>query len=153
MIMFSLSGMFTKFSCVFGISGQTPGMTDQGTITYNFNEGCSSIVAVGKTGQIYWFVFQKMDKKYIYPDCPRFTNEDAEKFSHSFGDNMITENVPFSEVFKRRQHCTMTVLEENVFEHWNFGRFTCIGDSVHKVCALTAVLALISSLSFKVHKD
>lgn len=153
MIMFCLSGMFAKFSCVFGISAPTPGMTDQGTITYNYNERFSSLVAVGKTGQVYWFVFEKMDKKYIYPDCPRFTKEDAEKFARSFGDNMIAENIPFSEVFKTRQNFTMTVLEENVFEHWNFERFTCIGDSVHKVCALTAVFALISSLSFKVHKD
>lgn len=52
--------MFAEYKCMFGISGQTKGITD-GEVTVNYDEGFSTLIIGGKQ-KVYWFMFKRLDK-------------------------------------------------------------------------------------------
>lgn len=124
--------MNAEYACIYGISGPVPGLIAGEQITC-FGTGKSVLTFHGKGGRVYWFVFKKLDRRYCYPDFPRFTKLDTEELGQSFYAAKVWGSVTFGEIWTRREMCSMTALEENVFQHWNFGRMVCLGDSMHPV--------------------
>ena len=124
--------MTVDFTCVYGISSAVSGL-DIGEQITCFYDGMTILTLHGKRGRVFWFVIQKTDVKYFWPDVPRFTKADAEKLCTSLQHRKIHQAVQFGHIWAHRETYTMTALEENVFEHWNFGRVVCFGDSMHKV--------------------
>ncbi|OJJ78133.1 hypothetical protein ASPBRDRAFT_50921 [Aspergillus brasiliensis CBS 101740] len=51
----------TEYSCIFGISSPIEGMEPGGQV---------------HGGRLYWFLTQKLKRKYTWPDRPRFTDDD-----------------------------------------------------------------------------
>jgi hypothetical protein len=159
--------MTAEYQCLFGIStpiaGMEPGMSDD-----TFARDVSTVVASGKDGRIFWFLFRRMSQVYQSHEIPRFTAADAASFAeHHFDFPIRTEprTVTFKDLWDRRETATMAPLEEAIFAHWTAGRIVCLGDSAHKMTPHTgtggmlaiehaAVLAnTISQMASQVHSS
>ena len=83
---------------------------------------------------VFWFVFEKMDKVHRVPNLPKFTDDDALALAERSMQIQMTDKVKFAEMWRNRLAAKLVPLEEAMFQHWTWGRFVCIGDSIHKVC-------------------
>jgi FAD dependent monooxygenase len=124
--------MAVEYSCIFGISSPVKGL-NLGEQVNAFSNYRTIIMIQGKYGRIYWLVIQKLQKKYIYPNSPRFTSSDAADAAERLRDVVIYQDITFGAIWDSRETASMTALEENVFQTWHYGRMVLIGDSVHKV--------------------
>ncbi|KAF8855683.1 FAD/NAD(P)-binding domain-containing protein [Acephala macrosclerotiorum] len=146
-----------EYNCIFGIgnpiedSSLTPGATHR-----SYLKGYSSLVFVGKDRSLYWFLFSKLDKKYVGKDIPKYTKAEIEEAVKPFFKYHMTDSVKFDKVWENRTFANMTCIEESVNENWTSDRFVCIGDSIHKVtpnagaggnAAIESAAALANSLS------
>ncbi|PYH99444.1 hypothetical protein BO71DRAFT_313989, partial [Aspergillus ellipticus CBS 707.79] len=124
--------MTSEYSCVFGISTETPGLVP-GHVHRTFGEGYSLLVITSKNGRVYWFLFTKLDRKYASHEIPRFKKEDVENHVAPWLGKPITGSVVFEDAYKRAIVKTHLALEEANYEHWCKDRWVCIGDSAHKM--------------------
>ncbi|KAI9037688.1 FAD-dependent oxidoreductase [Aspergillus affinis] len=121
-----------EYRCLFGMSSPVPGLDSQ--CQYRaFNKDWSFLVVVGKGRQVFWFAFEKLDKIYRPPNMPRYTEADQTEFVKPFMKRYVSQTVTFDAVWKRKTASSLTVLEEAMYQHWTYGRFVCLGDSVHKM--------------------
>jgi FAD dependent monooxygenase len=98
-----------------------------------FRHGSSFLILSGKNGTIYWFYFEKLDKKYSVPNIPRFTDEDAVKTCEKQLDAIIAEGVTFRTLWTHRKSAIKVALEEGMMRRWHYSRFVVLGDAAHKV--------------------
>jgi len=124
-------GLSAEYTCLFGIATPVPGI-EPGTIHRAYNKGFSFLVIGGKTFT-YFFAFKKLDKRHYASDIPRFSKDDAEKQAQAFAGSEVAGGVSFSECWKRRTISNLVPIEEAQNEHWVWGRFVCVGDSIAKV--------------------
>lgn len=124
--------MYAEYSCIYGISSAVPELLKGEQVT-RFYDGLTILTFHGKEGRVFWFVIQKLDKKYYYPKCPRFDKRDAEVACERLESCKVWDGATFGDLWARREVYSMMVLEENVFQHWHFGRIVCLGDSMLKV--------------------
>lgn len=124
--------MTCEYNCVFGISSPTPGVPTP-DIHRTYAQGWSIIVVAGKD-KAYWFFFTRLDRKYNGHEIPRFNHKDMEKHLAPYMNSPVTNTVPFSELYNRREVCNWLALEEALYKHWCIDRFAIIGDAAHKVC-------------------
>lgn len=89
------------------------------------------------SGRVFWFLFEKMDKRYRYPDIPKFTDEEAETLARRYLDIRMTETNTFADLWENRVQFKLVALEEALHKKWTWERFVCAGDSAHKVCTPT----------------
>ncbi|KAL4810830.1 FAD/NAD(P)-binding domain-containing protein [Aspergillus unguis] len=132
-----------EYSCVFGISSPIPGLQpgEHGNV---FGDGVTVLTFHGKTA-VYWFVCSKMDRKYIYPDIPRFSAKDAEELcAGKYAGMRLADEVTVRDLWKSRKAGGMVAMEEGLFEKWSCGRVVLMGDAVRKVVlfAYTALPAV-----------
>lgn len=97
------------------------------------NDGWTLVVIPSKDDVVFWFLVEKLDRRYHYTDSPRYTTEDAAARCLQLADVPVYGNVCFGDVWERRSVVNMTVLHESVVKMWSCGRRVCIGDSIHKV--------------------
>jgi 2-polyprenyl-6-methoxyphenol hydroxylase-like FAD-dependent oxidoreductase len=127
--------MTAEYSCMYGISKPVEDLS-QDSLNRTYGEDVSFLTTVGKDGQVFWFIFQKLPRKYTVPNIPRFTKQDAEAQAKKLLSQKITDRVIFRDIWDQRETFTLAPLEEALFSKWTSGRFACIGDSAHKVsCA------------------
>lgn len=126
--------MTVQNACVFGVSSDVVGLAP-GQQVCSFNDNRSFLTFTGKDGRVFWFLVKKLEQKYSYNNAPRFTSKDIEPICHPFMSDTIIENTRFSDLWARKQMCSITPLAENVFQTWSYRRIVCIGDSMHKVCS------------------
>lgn len=98
-----------------------------------FADGFSFFNAVGRKGQIFWFLYRDMGKVYSEKDIPRFDQNKIEEDIAPFLNKYVAEGVRFQDIFKNRVQCAHVPIEEGFLTQWAWGRYACIGDSVHKV--------------------
>ncbi|KAL3478063.1 hypothetical protein BJX99DRAFT_245755 [Aspergillus californicus] len=111
--------MTAQFACVFGISGAIDGLRS-GEHFYVYGEGIS-------------FMIRKMDRKYSYPDIPRFSTKDAADLCTSqFGHVRITGDVCIRDLWEDRLFGSMTAMEEGISEMMHHGRIVLIGNAARK---------------------
>ncbi|KAF9893892.1 hypothetical protein FE257_010062 [Aspergillus nanangensis] len=121
-----------EYSCVFGISSPIPGL-ESGELVNAYADGCCVITFHGADGRVFWFMIEKLPKKYVYPDNPRFSMGDAEGFCARLAHVPIWRDICVEHLWKNRLFVSMTALEEGLFQTWHFGRVVLLGDSVHKM--------------------
>ncbi|KIA75510.1 hypothetical protein HK57_00009 [Aspergillus ustus] len=138
--------MTAEYQCLFGIStpiaGIEPGMSDD-----TLARDVSAVVASGKDGRIFWFLFRRMPRVYQTPEIPRFTTADAVSFAqHYFNFPIRNEpkTVTFKDLWEHRETVTMAPLEEAHFAHWTAGRIVCLGDSAHKMTPHTGTGGMLA---------
>ncbi|GKZ25789.1 hypothetical protein AbraIFM66951_010010 [Aspergillus brasiliensis] len=121
-----------EYVCVFGISSAIPGLEISEQINGIFDH-LSILTIHGRHGRVFWFVIQKLDRKYVYPDVPRFSDEDAVQLFERVKHVRFWKNICVGDLWKNREVFSMTALEEGVFETWHYDRMVLAGDSVHKM--------------------
>lgn len=114
------------------MSKQIPGIA-AGEQIVRCHDGFAIFVFCGKDSELGWFVVDKLDRRYQYPDKPVSSTADNIRFCESIGDVQIWDNVRFRDVFNARTSFSSALVEENVFQTWHSGRIVCIGDSISKV--------------------
>lgn len=124
--------MTAEYSCMYGVSKPVRGLS-QGILYKTYGEDVSFLTAVGKQDRVFWFIFQKLDRKYTIPNIPQFTSEDAQAQASKLLARSITGRVVFRDIWEKRESCLLAPLEEAFFTKWTWGRFACVGDSAHKV--------------------
>lgn len=127
-----LPGLVTEYAAVLGISTGDTGI-ERGEQIFRFIDGSVIFLFGGKDGSVGWLLVQKLDKKYVWPDRPRFTQDDAARFCEALLDVPIWRDTKFSDLWNRREQFAIISLEEGIVQQWNYGRIICIGDSVNKV--------------------
>ncbi|KAF5657010.1 FAD NAD(P)-binding domain-containing protein [Fusarium heterosporum] len=78
-----------------------------------------------------------LGKTFYGPEIPNFTKEDEDLIAKEHWKDQITEDLQFSDIYKRKVSSVCTPLHEHVYKHWYFGRIMTIGDSCHKFEPLT----------------
>ncbi|KAH7308987.1 hypothetical protein B0I35DRAFT_515348 [Stachybotrys elegans] len=124
--------MSADYRCLFGISSPIPGLEEK-TIYRTFNKNWSFLVVIGKDGQCFWFVFEKLDSTYRPPNMPRYKESHHADFIAPFLGRYVSQTVTFEALWKRKKVATLTPLEESHHSHWTYDRIVCLGDSIHKM--------------------
>ena len=89
---------------------------------------------VGKGGRVFWFLFGRLPEVCRAGRIPRFSRSDAEQFARHNLDILITPTgVKFGHIWENRENYTLVSVEEGDYAHWTWGRFACVGDSIHKM--------------------
>lgn len=124
-----------------------------------------SFMIIGGINTTYFFVFKKLADRYFAPDIPTFSKSDADAFADKYKGYPIggtTGDTKFGEVWQNRKSSCLVPIEESHNETWTWGRFACIGDSIHKVtpnagaggnAGIESAAALANSLYDIVHTD
>ncbi|THC90197.1 hypothetical protein EYZ11_010341 [Aspergillus tanneri] len=128
--------MTVEYACTYGISSPVPGLKIGEHVT-SLHDGLCIQSFPGKDGRVYWFIMEKLDRKYSYSEAPRYSSEDAANRCGQLKERKIWKDVKFGELWDKREVVSKTALEENVFQTWNFGPVVCIGDSMHKMAPNT----------------
>lgn len=125
--------MTSTYKAIYAISKPTKGLAGN---TFNQVVGYdrSMLYTTEKSGRVFWFLFEKMDKKYRDPDIPRFTKDDTENMIRRHLDVRLNEKLTLADLWENRIQWNMAPLEEALRKQWTWDRFVCAGDSVHKVC-------------------
>jgi hypothetical protein len=109
--------MTAEYSCTYGISKPVKGLS-KGTLYKTYREDVSFLAAVGKQDQVFWFIFQKLDREYTVLDIPRFTKEDAQAQAEKLLARQIIDRVTFQDIWEQRKSCHLAPLEEALFTKW-----------------------------------
>jgi hypothetical protein len=126
---------------VFGISNPIPDIKSWPQVI-RYNRGSTILIFPNKEGRVFWTVISKLDKKYVYPNVPRYSQADAIAKCESILGMLIWQGVAFKSLWERRSVFTMQVLEESVLKTWSYRRIVCLGDSVSKVYTKTCPLSI-----------
>lgn len=125
--------MTASYKAIYGVSNPVQGFPHG-----DFNQipglGTSFLYCNDKSGRVFWFLFNKMDKEYRVPNIPKFTQEDAEALAHRNLDVPMSKTHTFADIWKGRIRFNLLAVEEGWYNHWTWGRFVCGGDAIHKVC-------------------
>lgn len=93
----------------------------------------SAVSAAGVHGLVFWFLFMKASASTRTPNCPRFTDDDAEECIKKYGDSLVGPGYTIKDLWDARVKATMVPLEEGVVSKWSHNRVVLMGDAVHKV--------------------
>ncbi|KAL4922267.1 hypothetical protein BDW62DRAFT_196954 [Aspergillus aurantiobrunneus] len=126
------NGMTVEYACVFGISSGLKGL-EAGEQVNAFLEKAAVMLMQAEGGRVFWFMFKKLDQKYVYPAVPRFSLDDAENLCREMKDVRFYKDLHVRDLWKTREIASMTVLEEGLFKTWMHDRIVLVGDSVHKM--------------------
>ncbi|KAF7585433.1 hypothetical protein BBP40_010953, partial [Aspergillus hancockii] len=104
-------GLSVEYACIFGISSPNPHLNPGQQISC-YNDGWSVLSVVGKKGRTFWFLFIKLEKRYVYGAAPRFVPKDASFHCERLSEEPFWGGVKFGDVWERREVFDMTPLEE-----------------------------------------
>ncbi|GFF78892.1 FAD/NAD(P)-binding domain-containing protein [Aspergillus udagawae] len=124
--------MTVEYSCIFGISSPLPGLASGEHVNAYMN-GLTVLTFHGKGGRVYWFIIQKLHRKFTYPNVPRFSLDDAERSCKALAKIRIWRDICIGHLWQAREVASMTALEENIFTTWHYQRAILLGDSIHKM--------------------
>jgi hypothetical protein len=126
---------------MYGVSKPTKGLDradDNGIFNQVVGRDLSFLHTNDKSGRIFWFIFEKMDKVYQYSNLPRFSDDDSVALAQRSMPVQMNDKITFGDIWENRLAYKLVPLEEALFRHWTWGRLVCIGDSIHKVCSSCA---------------
>ncbi|KAJ5657109.1 hypothetical protein N7507_009059 [Penicillium longicatenatum] len=125
------NSLSAEYGCLWGISTPISGFEPKDNIIRNY-DNLTILVFPNRDGSLGWSVPHKLDKKYVYPDVPRYTQEAVVAKAKTISHLPIWGHVNFGELFAGSSPCRGTALEENCLTTWTYGRVVCIGDSISK---------------------
>jgi 2-polyprenyl-6-methoxyphenol hydroxylase-like FAD-dependent oxidoreductase len=128
------SSMFAEYRCIYAISTPIPGLPSR-EFAVTFKKDVTPIVITSRNERVYWFLIEKMPHVHRYGKIPRFAKADAEALVAKHLDIPLTPDgkVTVCDLWKNRVTYSIVPLEEAYYKHWSFGRFVCLGDSIHKM--------------------
>lgn len=125
--------MAAEYACIFGISRPIEGLKP-GIIYRTWGKSFTTFANVGEGNQVFWVLFTKMDRKFQYPGVPKFTRKEQDGLAKTFMNTHVGAGIKFGSVYENATTSSFIPLEEGTCKSWTWGRFACLGDSVHKVC-------------------
>ncbi|KAL9123289.1 MAG: hypothetical protein Q9187_000161 [Circinaria calcarea] len=158
------NSMTAEYKCLYGISSPVAELPS-GNYDITYKKDVSTMVITGKGGRVFWFLFSKMARRYKSGEIPRFTEADTEELVQQNLNLAILPQglVKFGDIWKHRESYTLVATEEADYDHWVWGRFACLGDSVHKVtpnmgvggmAAIESAAALANTIqALSIHND
>jgi hypothetical protein len=117
-----IPGLSSEYSLLFGIANPVPGI-EAGKFHRLHSNGYSFLMVGGKNEVCFWFLFEKMNRRYHGKDIPRFTKAQAESQAERYRDRKVNGSTTFGQVWDRRTVARMVPLEEAHNENWCWGRF------------------------------
>jgi FAD dependent monooxygenase len=125
-------GITAEYTAIFGISTPIPELKpgDQHMTT---DVDHSSLVFVTESGTPQWFFSSKMPKRYRANEIPKFSEQQAQDMVEEYKEFSVTDKLKLKDLMKTSTSLSYFPLEEASFEHWTYGRFICLGDSIHKM--------------------
>ncbi|CAI7619657.1 unnamed protein product [Penicillium palitans] len=150
-----------EYACVFGISKPIHGL-ETGEHINRYGDQFSVITFHGKDGRVFWFIIQKLDQPYVYPNVPRYSPNDAAHLCSKLSHVSILGDIRVEDLWRNKLVASMTALEEGLLETWHFNRIVLLGDSVHKMTpnigqgantAIEDAAVLASLINRLVHSD
>lgn len=121
----------SQYRCIFGIADPVHGLP-LGETNMSLSKPVSFLTFIGLHGEVYFFLYQKMDKKHKYPS-PKFTDTECEALANANLDKKITGSVTFGDIWKNRRNATLLAMDEGIVKDWSYGRIVLLGDSAHKM--------------------
>ncbi|KAJ5493653.1 Monooxygenase FAD-binding, partial [Penicillium fimorum] len=121
-----------EYACLFGISLPIPGLRS-GEHVNRYGDNFCIITFHGKGDRVFWFIIQKLEQVYTYPDAPRYSLADAAELCRKLRNVKLLGDVTVGDLWKSREVASMMALEEGLFENWHFKRMVLVGDSIHKM--------------------
>ncbi|GME66351.1 fad binding domain-containing protein [Neofusicoccum parvum] len=125
------SAFASEYRCLFGISDPVQGVPAGDSHLVTGKPGY--LLFTGINGEVFWFLYQKMDRKYTYPEIARFSRQEAEALALQHLNDPLTDKVTFGDIWKERKTFTLLPMEEGVVKNWHWGRIAVLGDAAHKV--------------------
>ncbi|OCT53944.1 FAD binding monooxygenase [Cladophialophora carrionii] len=140
------TAMSSEYKCMFGVSKPTSGLDrpgDVGIFNQVLGHDLSFLHSNDKSGRIFWFVFEKLDKKHQFPNIPTFTDDDAVALAHRCSSVQMNDKVTFADIWKNRWAYRLVPLEEALFQRWTWGRLWTpnIGQGSNNAIESAALLA------------
>jgi hypothetical protein len=131
------TGFTTEYKTIFAVSrnGRTEHFMPGGTVHNVYYDYYSAVAASGEPGLVFWFLFVKIPKTTT-PNCPQFSDEDAQTVIDQYGHSKIGPNYTIRDLWETRVKASLVPLEEGVIKQWHNNRVLLMGDSVHKVSIL-----------------
>ncbi|OQD97819.1 hypothetical protein PENSOL_c011G01140 [Penicillium solitum] len=126
------SAFASEFTCLFGIAGAVPGLPP-GESNIVHGKPASFLTFIGLNGDVYFFLYMRMSERHLWPDSPRFSQEQGESLANAHMGAHITEDVTFGDIWTKRKTFTLLPMEEGVLQDWHWGRFAVVGDAAHKM--------------------
>ncbi|KAL4940542.1 hypothetical protein BDV06DRAFT_196363 [Aspergillus oleicola] len=129
-----VEGFTSEYNCIFAVSRNdlaNPFLPD-GMVHNVYYHTYSAVAAAGVHGLVFWFLFVKASTSTRTPNCPRFTDDDAEALIGEYGSAQVGPGYTVRELWEARVKATMTPLEEGVIKQWSHNRVVLMGDAVHK---------------------
>ncbi|KAJ5728386.1 hypothetical protein N7493_004716 [Penicillium malachiteum] len=125
----------SEYNCIFAVSrnGTEGQQFLPDAMVHNvYYDGYSVIAAAGVPGLVFWFLFVKSESLTRTPNCPRFTDDDAEAYIEKYGNAAVGPSYTVKDLWNARVKATMVPLEEGVIKQWSHNRVVLMGDAVHK---------------------
>ncbi|KAJ5736210.1 uncharacterized protein N7483_001335 [Penicillium malachiteum] len=125
----------SEYNCIFAVSRndtEAQQFLPDAMVHNVYYDGYSAIAAAGVHGLVFWFLFVKSDSLTRTPNCPRFTDEDAEAYIEKYGSSAVGPGYTVKNLWDARVKATMVPLEEGVIKQWTHNRVVLMGDAVHK---------------------
>lgn len=124
--------MTSDYACVFGKSRPVKQIHPGEQI--NVVGSASTIYIMHGNGCVFWFLFFKLPRSYVYPDSPRFPPAAAQEACQRFFHVRIRDAIYFRHLWEQHITYSLVPLEEGLHREWCWANMVCIGDSMHKVC-------------------
>ncbi|KAJ5689708.1 hypothetical protein N7462_004100 [Penicillium macrosclerotiorum] len=124
----------SEYNCIFAVSRNGPEkqLLPDAMVHNVYYDGYSAVSAAGVRGLVFWFLFVKNSKLTRTPNCPRFTDEDAEATIQKYGSSLVGPGYTIRDLWDARVKATMVPLEEGIIKKWSHNRVVLMGDAVHK---------------------
>ncbi|KAI9746304.1 MAG: hypothetical protein M1818_000015 [Claussenomyces sp. TS43310] len=152
-----INGLSAEYKCIFGIANPVEGMSGvPGDCHRSYGKDRSTLTLIGDDRTIYFFLFQRLDKRYFGKEIPKYSKADMHRDVTKMYDVHLDSTVTFEMVWEKRTTAAMTPIEESQNQHWTRDRFVCLGDSAHKMtpnmgaggnAAIESAAALTNSLA------
>ncbi|KKK11808.1 hypothetical protein ARAM_002655 [Aspergillus rambellii] len=111
----------SEYNCIFAISENNPSnqFLPDAMVHNVYYDDYSAVAATGEHG-------------LVTPNCPRFTDEDAEAQIRKYGSAGVGPGYTVKDLWDARVKAAMVPLEEGVVKQWSHNRVLLMGDAVHK---------------------
>ncbi|RAH75689.1 FAD-dependent oxidoreductase [Aspergillus aculeatinus CBS 121060] len=124
----------SEYKCLFAVSRNDPAapFLPDGIVHNAYHQNHSAITATGVPGLVFWFFFVKVPSTRT-PNCPRFTEADADAVAHEYGHVAPGPGYTIRDLWTARVKGSLVSLEEGIVSQWSHGRVLLLGDAAHKV--------------------
>ncbi|KAL2819036.1 hypothetical protein BDW59DRAFT_151644 [Aspergillus cavernicola] len=127
----------TTYASMLGVSELVPGIP-RGYMSFGFNKQHSYIVGTGTGDRTYWLLTKNLGKTLYGAEAGSVTGADQERIAQEYGNELLTPEVRFSDLYQRRKRVIYTPVPEFVYQKWHLDRTIVLGEASYKMSPVLA---------------